>query len=214
MAKAYSPVYYYPTGQTELFQGQVSQGKVFKDIKNVEHSDYGGWWPIFFPTVVGLLVTGNQEQYNVMTVACLTVVNAFPFMVGFPIHAGGASPRGDGPRYSLTLLEENPEFTLNIPHISDEMTKKVMICGSISGRNGIDKFARAGFTPLPSLHVGPPVIKECSQNLECRVHTIVPLESHNWVIGTVDAVYLNEEVADGHSQLLWRSMPELVKNIV
>jgi flavin reductase (DIM6/NTAB) family NADH-FMN oxidoreductase RutF len=91
------------------------------------------------------------------------------------------------------------------------MTKRILICGSLSGRSGIDKIARAGFTPLPSRHLAPPILKECPLNLECRIHSQELLGSHYWTIGRVEAVHLDDRLADGSDQLIWRSLPELVR---
>lgn len=210
MGKSFNPLYRFPSSQTGPFVGEADGDKIIKDIKGLDQSQYGGWWPSFFPTSVGFLVTGDSAKFNVMTVACIVVVNAHPFMIGMPLFAQGASDRGDGPRYSLELLERTGEYTMNIPYISDEMTKRAIICGSLSGRDGTDKFAKAGFTPVASRHVGPPSIKECPLNLECRVHTVVPLGSHKWVIGEVEAVHLDADVASGERHFFWRSMPELM----
>lgn len=210
MGKGYTPFYQYPTEKTGFFEGELADGKRVKDIKDVPHEAYGGWWPSFFPSAVGLLATGDGSRDNVMSVACTVVVNAYPFMLGFPMFTQGESTRGDGPRYSLTLLEASREFTLNVPVISPEMTKKVIICGSLSGRDGLDKFAKAGLTRVASRHVRPPVLKECPLNFECAVEHMQFLGSHTWVIGKVLAVHLDEDMASGEQRLLWRSMAERV----
>ncbi|MBI5409243.1 MAG: flavin reductase family protein [Nitrospirae bacterium] len=211
MSKSFSPVYTYPTEKTGFFKGERAGSKRVKDIKDVEHSAYGGWWPSFFPTSVGFLVTRNGDTTNVMTIACMSVVNAYPFMVGFPIHVKGKSERGEGTRYSYELLRANPQFTLNVPYIDTTMTKRVLICGSYSGRDGVDKIAKANFTTMPSRHVTPPILNECPLNLECRVHSDIDLGSHHWIIGKVEAVYLDEEMAEGDKQFVWRSLPELIR---
>jgi len=210
MAKSYNPVYVYPTEKTGFFEGQPTGPKLVKELNGLSHEEYGGWWPSFFPSTIGFLVTGDGQKTNVMTISCLAVVNAYPFMIGMPISAGGRSSRVDGPRYSLELLQENGEYTINIGHIDPEITKKAIICGSTSGRDGTDKMAKAGFTPLPSRCVGPPIIQECALNFECRLHSQTLLGTHYWIIGQVEAVYLDKEVAQGRSQFVWRSMPEMI----
>lgn len=211
MSKSFNPVYTYPTEKTGYFEGEPAGPKRIKDIKEAEHADYGGWWPCFFPTTVGFLVTGKKEKPNVMTIACMSVVNAFPFMVGFPVFVTGESTRGSGTRYSYELLQANPEFTLNLPYIDTAMTKKILIAGTFSGRDGVDKISKADFTTIDSRHVSPPILKECPLNMECTVHSDIDLGTHHWIIGKVEAVYLDEEMAKGDTQFLWRSLPELIR---
>lgn len=206
--KGYTPYYEYPTEKTGFFEGDAANGKRVKDIKDAPQSAYGGWWPSFFPSAVGLLVTATPERRNIMSVACTVVVNAYPFMLGFPMFTQGESTRGNGPRFSHKLLTAQREFTLNVPTISPETTKRVIVCGSLSGRDGVDKFAKAGFTAVPSRHVLPPVLGECPLNFECAVHSMQLLGTHTWVIGRVLAVHLDEAVASGQSRFLWRSMAE------
>lgn len=211
MSKPYTPVFYWPSAKTGFFVGNLANGKVVKEIQGVSHELYGSWWPSFFPTVIGFLVTAARGRTNVMTCSCITVMCAYPFMLGLPIFTGERSSRGNGPRYSMELLQKSGQFTVNLGYISEEMTKKAMICGSLSGRNGMDKLAKAGFTTIPSQHVEPPLIRECPLNLECQVNSFVELGTHTWVTGLVHAVHADPELASGKLQYLWRSMPELVK---
>jgi flavin reductase (DIM6/NTAB) family NADH-FMN oxidoreductase RutF len=210
MTKPFNPIFRYPNESSGLFEGEKRGGKIFKNTRDMAHSEYGGWWPTFFPTAIGFLVTGEGDRCNVMTVSCIVVVNAHPFMLGMPVFAGNQSTHGTGPRYSLELLQANPEYTINVPHIDEAMNKNVTVCGTISGRDGIDKFEKTGLTKLASHHVAPPIIAECPLNAECTVHSMIFLGTHNWVIGKVEAVYLDEKVAKGDHHLVWHSLPELV----
>lgn len=69
-------------------------------------------------------------------------------------------------RYTHGLIKETREFTINVPRAG--MERAVEYCGRVSGRDH-DKFREAGLTPQRSVHVKPPVIRECSIHLECRV---------------------------------------------
>jgi flavin reductase (DIM6/NTAB) family NADH-FMN oxidoreductase RutF len=73
-------------------------------------------------------------------------------------------------RYSWRFLEEVPEFVIAVP--DDSLQEAAALCGSESGRD-MDKFAAAGLTPVPSLHVRAPSILECPINVECRLYTKV-----------------------------------------
>ena len=70
-------------------------------------------------------------------------------------------------RYSLELLDQNPEFTINVP-TKGQNTKALKICGSLSGRD-MDKISEAGLTLVPAEVVSVPAILEFPLTLECRV---------------------------------------------
>jgi len=69
-------------------------------------------------------------------------------------------------RYTHTFLEQNDEFTVNIP--SDGMDKVIDYCGTISGRNK-DKFKELGLKMAPGRKTKVPIIVGCKGYFECRV---------------------------------------------
>ncbi|PIU41892.1 MAG: flavin reductase [Candidatus Omnitrophica bacterium CG07_land_8_20_14_0_80_42_15] len=68
--------------------------------------------------------------------------------------------------YSFECIKNTGEFVINIPGKS--LLKKVIQCGSVSGKN-IDKFKEFGLTPIAASKVKPPLIKECVAHLECKL---------------------------------------------
>lgn len=70
-------------------------------------------------------------------------------------------------RYSYELLEQSPEFTVNVP--LEEHRQAVAYCGSNSGRDGLDKFEETGLTPVAADEVSVAIIEQCPVNFECRV---------------------------------------------
>jgi len=70
-------------------------------------------------------------------------------------------------RFTKTLLDKNPEFTLNIP--MDEDCREILkLCGTKSGRN-MDKIEALGLTLEESEAVSVPGIRELPLTLECKV---------------------------------------------
>lgn len=70
-------------------------------------------------------------------------------------------------RHTKTLLDKNPEFTVNIP--LGELDRQILkICGSASGRD-LDKVAALGLTPVDGETVSVPALKELPLTLECKV---------------------------------------------
>lgn len=70
-------------------------------------------------------------------------------------------------RYTKELLDQNPEFTVNIP-LGKPDPNVIAVCGRQSGRE-IDKFAACGLTPEAPEKIGVPGIREFPLTLECRV---------------------------------------------
>jgi len=70
-------------------------------------------------------------------------------------------------RFTRTMLDENPEFTINVP-VGDFDQKILAYCGSRSGRD-TDKIADLGLTLVDGECVSVPAIKELPLTLECKV---------------------------------------------
>jgi len=112
----------------------------------------------------GLCTVGDSAgRHNVITLGWGQIG---PNYHGHPIVIIAVAP----PRFSWRFLEEVPEFVLGIP--DDALRPAADLCGTRSGRD-LDKFAAAGLTRVPSLHVRPPSILECPINVECRIYTKV-----------------------------------------
>lgn len=106
-----------------------------------------------------LLTTKAGEQINTMTISwgTLGIEWAKPIFTVFVREN----------RYTRQLLEQNPEFTINIPY--GEFDKKILgICGTKSGKN-IDKFQAANLTLEQPMAISVPAIRELPLTLECRV---------------------------------------------
>jgi flavin reductase (DIM6/NTAB) family NADH-FMN oxidoreductase RutF len=69
-------------------------------------------------------------------------------------------------RFTHQFLEDNDEFTVNVP--SEGMEEIVARCGEVSGRDH-NKFKESKLHLLKGKKVKVPVIKECEFHYECRV---------------------------------------------
>ena len=123
---------------------------------------------ILFPVPAALIVSGSLNTANIMTVAWIGIMGSSPPVIGISIKKG---------RYSLDLIRQTKEFSVNIP--SAKHYKETDFCGIVSGRKK-NKFNEINFTPLKSIKIEPPIIEECPFNMECEV--IKEVELGEWVL--------------------------------
>lgn len=112
---------------------------------------------MLFPVPAALVVSGTMAKPNIITTAWIGIVSSTPPTVAISLRKT---------RFSLGLVRESGEFTVNIPGAG--LFKEVDYCGLVSGRD-TDKFEDTGLTPLESALVAPPIIDECPYNMECEV---------------------------------------------
>lgn len=72
-------------------------------------------------------------------------------------------------RHTISLLDRNPEFTVNIPLEGQKLNAAILrTCGTRSGRD-TDKVTEAGLTLVDSDVVSVPGIAQAPLTLECKV---------------------------------------------
>lgn len=136
---------------------------------------------ILFPIPIALVVSGVDHNINIISIAWIGIVGSNPPAIGISLRDN---------RYSLELIRQTNEFTINIPSTNDMV--KTDYCGLVSGKN-TNKFSYTNYTALKSNKVKPPIIKECPYNIECKV--IKEVEVGKWilVIGEILETHIDED---------------------
>ena len=75
---------------------------------------------------------------------------------------------------------------MNIPTL--DILQAVYACGSLTGRS-LDKFKKAGLTPIPGRKVKAPAIRECVAHLECVVNEKFMTGDHTVFVGKIVDAY-------------------------
>ena len=147
----------------------------------------GIWALPSFPVV---LVTVGR---NIMTAAAFHFYSFEP-----PCVMVGIMPEN----YTYALIDNYKEFGINIP--AADQVKIARACGSISGREGADKYKAAGVTPVESSIIKSYLIDECPLNLECEVvHKIDYPGTHQWYVGRIMAVHIEKEFEKEQALMFW-----------
>ena len=153
---------------------------------------------ILFPVPSALVVSGVGTDNNIITIAWIGIVGSNPPAIGISLHKN---------RYSLSLIKQTQEFTVNIPRQSDY--EKVDYCGMVSGKN-TNKFNDTGFTRMDGCKVKIPIIKECPFNIECRVLQEVDLLDYMLVIGEILEVSIDTDCLDDNKKVSVAKVDPLV----
>lgn len=130
------------------------------------------------PGPVILVTTHDGNKANIMTLSWTMVMDFTP---RFALTTGAWN-------HSFAALHKTRECVIAIPTI--DLLDKVVGIGTCSGAD-TDKFARFGLTPLPAHLIGPPLIRECLANIECKVVDMV--KKHNIVVVEGIAAYVDDE---------------------
>ncbi len=136
-----------------------------------------------------LLTTAAHGQVNTMTIGWGTLGVDFsrPVFIAYVRDS----------RYTRQMLEENGEFTVNIP-VEDVDKKILAFCGTKSGRD-LDKISELGLHLEPSEIISVPGIRELPLTLECKVFYVEEQDPSKMPADIVNTYY----PAGGHHAALY-----------
>lgn len=136
-----------------------------------------------YPTPVWLVGTYDTEgRPNIMTAAWASICCSKPPSVAVSLRKA---------TYSYGNIVARQAFTINIP--SEKHVKEADYVGIASGRD-LDKFAKAGFTPVDSDLVDAPYVAECPLILECKLIHTLEIGLHTQFVGEILDVKADPEV--------------------
>ena len=115
-------------------------------------------------------------------------------------------------KYTHSLIIEKKEFAINIPN--KDNLDEINICGSISGKDE-DKFEKAKLRGREANKISSLIIDECPVNLECKlVHKINYPGSHDWFIGEIMEVHIEEHYRRDDALMFWLGQFRTVGKII
>jgi len=130
--------------------------------------------PLLYPTPVLVVGTYDPEgKPNIMTASWGGICNSQPPSVAVSLRKA---------THTYGNIVARRAFTLSIP--SEDHLKQVDYLGMVSGRS-MDKFARAGLTPVKSTLVDAPFVAEFPLVLECRLAHTFELGLHTQFVGEI-----------------------------
>lgn len=142
---------------------------------------------MFFPIPAALIVCGTIENANIITIAWIGIAGSDPPIISISVKKS---------RFSLELIRDLGEFTVNIP--SAKYFKETDYCGIVSGKD-TNKFQDTGLTPLKSKKINVPIIKECPYNLECKKVKEVEFGEYVVIFGEIVENHIDYDKIDDKS---------------
>lgn len=134
---------------------------------------------LLYPLRTYLIVSGNEEEKNVMTADWVSPISYKPFILCVSI-----SPK----RYTHKLIKKYGEFVVSVPTM--EMLNDLWIAGT---KSGIEKLSKMKINFIKSKKVKTMSIKEAIANIECKVIDEKNYGDHTLFIGEVLNYSYNKE---------------------
>lgn len=138
--------------------------------------DLGQAYRVLNPGCVVLVSVGDGERDNLFAVTWNMPVRKDPPLVA--LVSGKA-------HFSYPIIERTGELGINV--VSADLADALYGCGTVSGSQEPDKWARFGLGRAPATRIDAPLVAEALASLECRVCQVVDLGSSALLVAQVVA---------------------------
>ena len=143
--------------------------------------------PIGWASTVSKNGVTNLAPFSFFTVVCVV-----PPMISLTI---GRNPDGSE-KHTLKNVRETGEFCFNV--VTQPVWKEMVDSANAFPADD-SEFAETGLTPIPSVKVKPPRVKEVPIHFECKLHQAIELGAsrHTLVIGEVVLMHVDPACMTG-----------------
>jgi flavin reductase (DIM6/NTAB) family NADH-FMN oxidoreductase RutF len=153
------------------------------------------------PRPIAFVSTINEEgQTNLAPFSFFTAVAAHPMTICFSVMRRGS----DGAKKdTLRNIEATKEFVVNV--VSESFVQEMNVTAA-EFPFGVSEFAESGLTPVPSVLVKAPRVKESLVNFQCKLTQIVHIGGDekgagSLVIGQVVQVHVDDSIDLGNGKI-------------
>lgn len=132
----------------------------------------------YYPGTVAVVTSQHEGEQNVLAVGWHSALSAEPPLYGVAI---------GHERYSHRLITAGGHFGVHF--LPFERADAIAGTGSVSARDGVNKFAQYGLETKPGVAAPIPILQNAYLAYECRVVAVHASGDHDWVVGEVLALH-------------------------
>jgi flavin reductase (DIM6/NTAB) family NADH-FMN oxidoreductase RutF len=139
----------------------------------------------YYPGVVAVVTAAHAGRRNVMSAGWHAALSASP-----PLYGVAIAPE----RFTHELIVKSGAFAVHFLPFAE--ARAIAGAGSLSGHDGVDKFALLELATVPGALTDAPILQAAYLAYECRLQARHPTGDHDWVVGEVLAVHHLPEAFD------------------
>lgn len=217
--------YYWPDtnlAQQEDWTEDPATGALWREMPEAPESvATDSRWPAFFPSPICIVATGNGSETALEKVVGASIVNRFPYVVALSFCREELSARHYARSRFCELLERTGCATVQFFSPGAALDAVMGAIGNLPDDATGTRIAYAGLPTRPAVTNPAPVLEPAFMVYEARLvqpsrdyagaalyeRPWVDVGSHRIYFLRIEAIQLREDIADGRSQIHWRSLP-------
>jgi flavin reductase (DIM6/NTAB) family NADH-FMN oxidoreductase RutF len=178
-------------------------------------------WPAFFPSPISLVTTGDGTRMALEKVVGASIVNRFPYVVALSFCRESLSSRHYARHGFMELLESSGVANVQFIAPGAALDSAMNAIASVPDAKAHARIAATGLPFRRAATSDAPVFASSYMVYEARLvkpgvdfegvrifdTPWVDIGSHRMYFLEITAIQLREDIADGRSQVQWRSLP-------
>ncbi|MBC1235999.1 flavin reductase [Nostoc sp. 2RC] len=178
-------------------------------------------WPAFFPSPICLVTTADGSQIGLEKVVGASIVNRFPYILALSFCIQELSERHHVRGTFTDMLESSGSVAVQFLPPGEELDKAMNAITTVPEEKTHSRIAYSGLSTRKALTNDTFVFDSAYMIYEAKLvkpgkdFAGQPIYSQPWVdVGShrvyfleINAIQLREDIAQGRSQILWRSLP-------
>ena len=178
-------------------------------------------WPSFFPSPTCFVTTGDGRVGALEKVVGPSIVNRFPYVVALSFCREELSARHYARHEFCRMLEETGKAAVQFLLPGSDVDAAMSAIGALPDSSTTSRIARSGLAVRPALTSDAPVfssaylVYEASLATPMTDHLGVRIYDKPWVDAgshriyflEINAILLRDDIASGHRQIRWTSLP-------
>ncbi len=178
-------------------------------------------WPAFFPSPICLVTTAAGDQVGLEKVVGASIVNRFPYVIALSFCRQQLSARHYARTAFADLLEAGGAVAVQFVSPGTELDRVMQTIQSVPDDRTGERIAASGLSTRSARSNGAPVFDAAYLVYEARLvkpgrdfggepiyeRPWVDVGSHRVYFLEINVIQLREDIAQGRSQIQWRSLP-------
>ena len=178
-------------------------------------------WPAFFPSPMCLVTTTDGSGAGVEKVVGASIVNRFPYVMALSFCTRPLSARHHPRRTFTEMLEKGGCVAVQYLPPGRSLDRVLDVIHSGAEKDTHGRIAATGLPTRKAVSNGAPVFDEAHLIYEARLvkpdkdfggepifpEAWIDLGSHRVYFLEINAIQLRRDIAEGGSQIVWRSLP-------
>ena len=179
-------------------------------------------WPAFFPSPICFVTTSDGTDIGFEKVVGPSIVNRFPYIAALSLCRKTLSQRHHPRKRFAELLEAKGSVAIQFLTQSEELATAIKVIAETPDEKTSERLKLSRLSSRPGQTINVPILDDAYLVYEGKLvkpgkdfsgatiyeNSYTDVGSHRVYFVEITAIQLREDIAEGKSQIYWKSLPD------